>query len=59
MLHDGSLFFLLMPSGHAGAACRGNADRWRKASVMGQGAASSRLKISLAQPEGVIGMTAA
>jgi len=48
-----------MPSGHAGAACRGNADRWRKASVMGQEAASSRLKISLAQPEGVIGMTAA
>ncbi|AWT09033.1 hypothetical protein DM292_01740 [Stutzerimonas frequens] len=59
VLHDGSLFFLLMPNDHAGAACCGNADRWRKASGMGPGAPSSRPEISLAQLEGVIGMSAA
>ncbi|OMG63952.1 hypothetical protein AUR61_013270 [Stutzerimonas balearica] len=59
VLHDGSLFFLLMPNDHAGAACCGNAGRWRKASAMGPGAPSSRPEISLAQGEGVIGMNAA
>jgi len=48
-----------MPNDHAGAACCGNAGRWRKASAMGPGAQSSGAQISLAQGEGVIGMNAA